>query len=265
MRAQSSMRVALLRSSSCLRLSGLPVLISLLVCLLSVNALAQTAANLITSLSGDVEVVRGGNSIKASKGFQVQVGDRIKTGPNSNATVTLSDGSTLELGESGDLTLDQHTLGANGATTTRVGLLTGALRSTVAKVAGATAPDFEVHTPNAVGAARGTVYDMDHQNGVVRKEFAGCEEFSDVSVYEGDVEVSNVKNPGAGTVDVPAGKKAVVACGLIPVIVGAAAAGTGIGTAAAAAGGVAATGGVVGGLTAGLSGGGSNPPASPSQ
>jgi hypothetical protein len=125
-----------------------------------------------------------------------------------------------------------------------------------------------------------------------RKKFKGCRRFTEVSVYDGTVEVTNATNPSGGSVQVPKGNKTIVVCGFAPVPpsqITAASVGTGAasGVGAGAASGVGAgmsfggliglagvgvvVGGTVGGLAAGGAvgggGGNSNPKkiASPSQ
>jgi len=224
---------------------------------------AQTAAGTITSITGDVQIIRGGNTIKAAQGNQVQVGDRLKTGPGANVAVTLADRSRFELGESAEMAIDQHTVDAAGFGTTRLGLFAGVMRSFVAKTVGARPADYQVHTPNAVGAARGTGFDSAYYPNTSRGLFPGCTQFSDYTVYEDSVDVWNTASP-ASTVHVNAGYQSTVACLLlptVPVLTGTTAAvtATNWGAVAAAAGAVGA-GGIVGGLagTGTLSGGSPN-------
>ncbi|HXW83061.1 MAG TPA: FecR family protein, partial [Candidatus Binataceae bacterium] len=132
---------------------------------------AQATTNAITALSGSVQIVRGTQTLTATNGTQVLVGDRIRTGPGSGATITLSDGSTLEVGESGEITLDQQNIGPNGGANTSTSVFKGVMRSVVAHLASGPVGNFEVHTPNAVASARGTVYDVDYVQGVNRTEF----------------------------------------------------------------------------------------------
>jgi len=212
---------------------------------------AQTAAGTITSITGDVQIIRGGNTIKAAQGNQVQAGDRLKTGPGANVAVTLADKSRFELGESAEMTIDRHTVDAAGFGTTRLGLLAGVVRSFVAKTVGARPADYQVHTPNAVGAARGTRFDTSYQTNTPRTAFPGCVQFSDYTVYEDSVDVWNAANPGT-TVQVNAGYRSTVACALVPTVptlAGAAAAATNW-AAVAVGGGILGAGGVVGGLAA---------------
>jgi hypothetical protein len=235
------------------------------------QAWAQTVAGSISALNGSATITRGSATTPAAKGVKVVVGDRLTTAAGSNLTVTLSDGSEIDLTESSTLTIDENTLNTNGSrASTKLSLLNGLVRSLV-RVTPGTPPNYEVHTPNAVAAARGTDFDVDHKTGVQDKKFPGCYEFSHVSVHEGVVEVYNPTNPGSPKLEVKKGHKATVPCSGF-IVVGAAAGagiaslggagGIGVGTVAAAAGGVAAVGGVVGGVVGGgvLNGGGGAPP-----
>jgi ferric-dicitrate binding protein FerR (iron transport regulator) len=235
---------------------------------------AQTGTGSISAISGSATIARGTTTIPATYGAAVQIGDKISTGPDGRVTVTLTDGSQLELSESSSLVVTQNDLNPNGTrANTKITVLGGLVRSLVRFTAG-TPPNFEVHTPNAVASARGTTYDTGYENGVNRDNYQKCKEFTDVSVYEGTVEVANPTNPSAPPVDVHSGQKTTVPCGLAVLPASAAAAagagGLGVGTAVGAALGAAAVvGGTVGGLAgAGAIGGGSSggsvPPQKPS-
>jgi hypothetical protein len=229
---------------------------------------AQTPAGSITAVTGSVQLIRSGRTITAAVGTPVQVGDELKTAAGSNVTVTLSYQSRFELGESAQMTLDEHTVGATGATT-HLGLALGALRNWVTKVASGSAANYEVHTPNAVGAARGTMYDVQYEENVTRKGFVGCTKFTDVAVYEGTVDVSNPTAPGNQHVLVKKGQKTTVPCALVPIPPGSAGAAGLLGDTAivgAFAGTVTAA-GIVGGLAGAgaFSGSGSSGPVSGSQ
>jgi hypothetical protein len=126
------------------------------------EASAQTVAGAISALNGSATITRGSATIPAADGVKVDVGDRIVTGVGSNVTVTLSDGSQIEVTDSSNLTIDENTLNPDGTrASTRVSLLSGMVRSLVRSTAG-TPPNFEVHTPNAVASARGTNFDVDY-------------------------------------------------------------------------------------------------------
>ena len=181
-------------------------------------AIAQgTAAGNISGASGSVTLQRGGSTSPAGVGTAVDVGDRIITGSGGHAVITLTDGSQLELGESSNLVIDNHTLApAGGRASSQVSLFGGALRSIVNATGGA--PNFEVHTPNAVAAVRGTRFDTAYNEGEQRPTFGDCRKFTDVIVYEGVVSVRN-PNASSGT-ELPAGYELSVPCSLSPTLPG---------------------------------------------
>src|SRR5579872_320274 len=243
--------------------------------LLAANrAMAQaTAAGSMTSLTGDVHIERAGTTVPATPGTAVDVGDRIVSGPGSRATITLTDNSKLELDESSALVIDQQMVGPN-TRNTKLSVFSGLVRSFVSYTSSPT-PNFEVHTPNAVASARGTEYDTSTQTqppGTMseedRKKYKDCRRFTQVSVYDGTVEVTNTTNPGGGSVQVPAGHKTMVVCGLAPFppseIAAAAAGAAGVAGAAGGSttgllvGGAIVVGGTAGGLAAGGVFGGGN-------
>ncbi|HJU28691.1 MAG TPA: FecR family protein, partial [Candidatus Binataceae bacterium] len=171
------------------------------------GAWAQTVAGSITAINGTVTITRAGRSFPAAYGGAIDVGDRVATASDGRATITLTDGSQLELTESSALVINENLLSASGARTrTSVTLLGGLVRSLVRFTAG-TPPNFEVHTPNAVASARGTTYDTDYQNNANRKGYTRCKEFTDVTVYDGTVAVTNPTNPSSPPVDFHSGQK----------------------------------------------------------
>ena len=187
--------------------AGLLLLSALLV--VSRTALAQTAAGSFQSVSGQVQVQRsGGATIGAASGVGVNVGDRIITGANGHAVIILNDQSRLELGPGSSITLDQFALGGGP---TRVSLFSGVMRSLVSAASGGAPANYQVHTPNAVAAVRGTKFDTAYSENVIRSGYQGCEKYTDVSVYQGTVNLANVGSTNAGE-DVHAGYEATVPC-----------------------------------------------------
>jgi hypothetical protein len=235
------------------------------------RALAQvTLAGSMTSLTGDVRVERAGTTVPATPAMALNVGDRIVTGPASRATLTLTDNSKLEVDESTSMVIDQQTVTANSRNT-KLSVFSGLVRSFVSYTSSPT-PNFEVHTPNAVASARGTEYDTstqtqppDGMSDEDKQKYKDCRRFTQVSVYDGTVEVTNTTNPGGGSVQVPSGHKTTVVCGFAPFPpseLGAAAAAAAVGgsTTGLFIGSAIVVGGTVGGLAAGgvFGGGGGN-------
>ena len=132
---------------------------------LAPHAWAQTSDGSISALSGTVTIERAGKPIPAAHGTALQVGDKLTTGPNSRVSVSLSDGSQLELNDSSTLVLTENVLNPDGSrASTKVTLLSGLVRSLV-KFGPGSLPNFEVHTPNAVASARGTIFDVSYHEG----------------------------------------------------------------------------------------------------
>jgi len=187
------------------------LLISALLLVVSGPALAQTAAGSFLSVNGPVQIQRsGGATIGAAAGVGVNVGDRIVTGANGHAVIVLNDQSRLELGPASSITLDQFTV-SGGAAATRVSLFSGVMRLLVNAASGGAAADYQVHTPNAVAAVRGTKFDTAYSENVIRPGYQGCEKYTDVSVYQGTVNLAPVGTPNAGE-DVHAGYEATLPC-----------------------------------------------------
>ena len=186
------------------------LLISALVLMVSGPALAQTAAGSFSSVSGQVQIQRAGATIGAASGVGVDVGDRIVTGPGGHAVIVLNDQSRLELGPVSTITLDEFTI-TGGSTSTRVGLFSGVMRSLVNAASGGAPANYQVHTPNAVAAVRGTRFDTAYTENVIRPGYHGCERYTDVSVYQGTVNLASLAAPNAGQ-DVGAGYEATLPC-----------------------------------------------------
>ncbi|HUO03722.1 MAG TPA: FecR family protein [Candidatus Binataceae bacterium] len=171
-------------------------------------AAAQTTAGTVSSVSGQVQIQHNGATAAATVGATVSQSDRIITGADGHVVIILSDQSKLELGGSTSISLDQYTSG--GATPTRVSLFSGVMRSLVNATGGPA--NYQVHTPNAIAAVRGTKFDVGYSEGSVRPGYDGCDRYTDTAVLEGTVNLTNAANPDSGS-DIQAGYEATVPCG----------------------------------------------------
>jgi hypothetical protein len=170
------------------------------------DVFAQAAnAGTVSQVSGTVQLQRGAATIPVTRGMPVEVGDRIITGDDGHVVILLTDQSTLELSDSSNMIITQHAGAAS-----QVNLASGVVRSFVNRTVGAAAPNFEVHTPNAVAAARGTLFDAAYTSNVSRPTFGNARNFTDISVFDGSVDVANAANPTV-FVNVPAGYESTVA------------------------------------------------------
>jgi FecR protein len=192
-------------------------LVSLIVCFAPSIASAQQVVGTVTQLTGSAQIQRGAATIPVAQGTAVELHDRLATALKSTAMVTLTGGSTLTLYYNTSLVFDQAVVTGGAGGNTELHLLEGALRSIVPALV--QTQSFQIHTPNAIAAVRGTDFDTSYFEGTVRPGYEGCQRYTDVRVREGVVAVSNLANPAA-EVDVEAGFETTVPCLLPPLNAG---------------------------------------------
>src|SRR5712672_4798024 len=117
---------------------------------------AQTTVGTITQLQGVANIQRGALNIAAAPNLPILLHDRITTQPGASLTIALVDNSSLQLGPSASLSIDESVLVNGVGAPSKVGLLGGKLHSLIVGAMRGSTTTFEVHTPNAVGAVRGT-------------------------------------------------------------------------------------------------------------
>ena len=183
---------------------------AVIIALLAASAFAADAVGSVSQLKGNVQLKRGTQETVASLSSPVLLNDQFSTARASTLTISLANGGSLEIGESSILKIDQYVIGTpTSPTSTVVSMLGGFIHPVVRAAAGATR--FEVHTPNAVAAVRGTDFIVHFSQGQARPGFGGCGTYTDVSVFAGTVAVANSANPSA-TVDVAEGYATTVPC-----------------------------------------------------
>ncbi|HVN63746.1 MAG TPA: FecR family protein [Candidatus Binataceae bacterium] len=176
---------------------------------------AQTPDGTIASAVGQVSIVRNGATIPAAAGMPVSRGDRIATGADGQAIVRVADQSKLELGPSTSISLDQFAGG--GAAPTRVGLFSGILRSVV-KSAGGVPANYQIHTPNAVAAVRGTDFYTSYESESAEVgKFHGCAQYTTVDVRNGVVNLAQITDPDNG-INLEFGDDGTVPCDRGPIL-----------------------------------------------
>src|SRR5271167_1978023 len=191
--------------------------VSLAVCFAPSIARAQQNVGTVTQLSGSAQIQRASLTVSVAQGTAVELHDRLATSLNSSATVTLTSGITLTLAEHTTLTFDQNVTTGGTGRNTQLNLFEGGLRSIVPVLL--RTESFEIHTPNAITAVRGTDFDTTYFEGTTRPGYGGCQRYTDVRVREGVVAVSNLANP-TEVVEVEAGYETTVPCLLPPLNAG---------------------------------------------
>src|ERR1019366_5149582 len=178
---------------------------------------AQNTVGTITQIQGAANIQRGGATIAAAQNMPVLLDDKIVTQPNASLTIGLVDNSSLQLGASSTLTIDESMLVNGVGAPRKVGLLGGHLHSVIVGALRGSSTTFEVNTPNAVGAVRGTEWSEDFSTDPDQK-YPDCFRFTNVDVDEGTVQVCNDgQQPGQQQCkhecrDVTAGHHLKVAC-----------------------------------------------------
>jgi hypothetical protein len=144
------------------RLAALFTLATVLMAAAESTTYAQNIVGTITQVSGIANIQRGGSNLAAATQMPIQLHDRITTQAGSSVTIGLIDNSSLQLGQNGILTIDESML-VNGVGAPRqVGLLGGQLHALINGAMRGSSTTFEVHTPNAVGAVRGTDFNISY-------------------------------------------------------------------------------------------------------
>ena len=167
---------------------------------------------LVSAIEGDATVVRNGRNIKVTQAMALETNDKLITAGDGRVTVTFGDNSSLTLGPSTSIVINERVTGATPSGITRVGLLAGQLHSIINAGLRASGGSYEVHTPNAMAGVRGTDFKIAYIAGKPCPGFPNCLRYTDVGVLKGRVEVSNPLNPKAAPVIATAGYETTVPC-----------------------------------------------------
>lgn len=86
------------------------VLVAALAAFLSAEAANAASVGTVTRLRGEATAVTAGTTHPLAQNGQIELGDRIQTGPDARLEVKFTDGTVLTLGEKADFTIDELTL-----------------------------------------------------------------------------------------------------------------------------------------------------------
>ena len=177
-------------------------------------AYAQSTVGTVTQVKGAVSIQRGASNVAVVPNLPVQLHDKIVTQPDASVTVGLVDTSSIQLGPSTTLSIDES-VAINGiGAPSKMTLLGGSIHTVI--VGAMKGHPYEIRTPNAISSAHGTEWDLSYSEGTTRDGYHDCKQFTDVKVQDGTVNVANAQT-GTGAQDVPAGHLATVGCGIDPV------------------------------------------------
>jgi|SRR5580658_1952962 hypothetical protein len=176
-------------------------------------AYAQSVGT-ITQLTGTAQIERAGVTTPAAVSMPIQLHDKITTAPASTAVVGLVDNGQITVNESSTLVIDDSVVVHGVTAPSKVSLVTGSLRALILGDLRSAGGGFEIHTPNAIGAVRGTDANVAYtQGGQPRPGFKDCTQFTDFYVNEGKLYVTNAINQNLPGQEVETGHQITVACG----------------------------------------------------
>ena len=157
----------------------------LLTILLLLSDLREMAVSIKTK--GDVKVIRATEEIKLTRGMILKEGDEIRTGENGYALIKyLEKGIIIEVKSHSSISIPIDTKSRRTGRLRRLKLFFGEIISIIK------GKSFEVETPNAVAAVKGTKFSVTHSGDTTR-----------VFVFSGSVKLKNESgeidiNPGEG-------------------------------------------------------------------
>ena len=137
----------------------------------------------VAALQGNATLLRqdGSQQKLDSGGVMIGLGDRLRTDADSSLAVRFADGSVITLHQNSEMHFDHlSAYGETGMVDSRVRLLEGRLDTRV-KPAEGPGSRFEIHTPSAISAVRGTEY---------RAATLDAGSLSNIEVTEGSVAVA---------------------------------------------------------------------------
>lgn len=140
----------------------------------------------VVEFKGTVELQRSNGDIeqKLLPGTKIYLGDRLKSGPESSVAVKFADNTILTLHDDSLIRFDHLSAhGVTGMVDSRMHLLEGRMDTRVKPAVGP-GTRFEIQTPSAISAVRGTEY---------RTSITLAHKASNIEVLHGKVAVSGAK------------------------------------------------------------------------
>jgi len=181
------------------------IVVLLLLSFLADLAVAESIGKVV-AVRGTTVVERGGQEIAAKVNLDLEISDSIRTSESAKIKLLFTDGSILTLGANTHLVIKEFIDGKGERGKSLFNLLDGKMRSVVGYT------QFEVATPTAVAAARGTViyFDVDALNGLP---------VTTIVCLEGVIDVTSLLVDVSGSVVLTAGNMVIVKTGeaLVPV------------------------------------------------
>jgi uncharacterized membrane protein YgcG len=172
--------------------------VTLILILVAANVFAEDQnVGKVVQLRGTATIERGKSQVPAQIKGGILASDIITTASASRAKLLFIDDSVLTMSDNSKLIVREFIYAKGKEGKSVFNLLDGKMRSVVGKT------KFEVHTPTAVAAARGTViyFDVGRVNN---------QAYSKIICLEGNVQIRNVVSTIAGEVTLSPGTMVIV-------------------------------------------------------
>jgi hypothetical protein len=129
-----------------------------------VPAQAEEAVGSVAALEGQAQAQRSGEATwnALAAGSPVFLRDRLRTLADSRLKVLFGEDAVVTLGAGSELTVDEQVVPQDGGNRSYFSVLTGTVRALVSERYGAPGGSFEMETPTAVAAVRGTEFVVSH-------------------------------------------------------------------------------------------------------
>ena len=152
---------------------------------------SNPARAMVAAIGGQATLMRqdGSQEHLDAAGAAIGLGDRLRTAAESSVAVRFADGSMVTLYEDSEMLFDHLSAhGETGMVDSRLRLIEGRLDTRVKPAVGP-GSRFEIHTPSAISAVRGTAY---------RAATRESGRLSNIEVLEGRVAVAGASREGHG-------------------------------------------------------------------
>ena len=157
----------------------------------------------LSDIAGEVQVLRSGTSAwsAATDGMKIWTGDGLKTGSDGYVLITFFDGSVMEVEAGTEISVDELSQAAGGATTVRIQQTIGNTINRVQNLVDSSST-YEVETPAGSAVVRGTVYK------VRVNDYNGLSQICIDNIDQGDEQSEHLVDLSGGgeTVGVPEGR-----------------------------------------------------------
>lgn len=145
-------------------------------------ASAKEEVGWVAALEGEADALRAGETrrVSLSAGDAVFLGDHVRTLTASKMKLLLRDDSVLTLAAETEMTLDEQVVPEGTGGESYISLLVGTVRALVSERYGEPGARFEMETPTAVAAVRGTQFIASHDTGLDETVVVGLTDITTV-------------------------------------------------------------------------------------